>query len=210
MELKNKKINFLGDSITEGCGASAPELGFVDVMKHRFGLAEARNYGIGGTRIARQQVPSDWTRFDQDFCSRYEKMDPDADVIVVFGGTNDHGHGDAAFGCEADRTPDTFRSACHVLFAGLLKTFPQAKIIVVTPLHRAEEGPKNGNGPTLTDYVQVIRETAAQYSLPVLDLFETSAINASTLSVLTDDGLHPNDQGHAVLAEEIGAFLHTL
>ena len=53
MELTGKKINFLGDSITEGCCATSPEKGYVDVMKRKYRLTEARNYGIGGTRIAR-------------------------------------------------------------------------------------------------------------------------------------------------------------
>ena len=210
MDLQGKKINFLGDSITEGCGASSPELGFVSVMGSSYALAEARNYGIGGTRIARQQVPSLETRYDGDFCGRYSGMDPDADIIIVFGGTNDHGHGDAPFGCDADQTVDTFHGACHVLFSGLKQTFPQALIVVATPLHRAEEGPKAGSGATLSDYVQVIRNTAAQYSLPVLDLFETSAICSDSLEELTTDGLHPNDAGHAVLAREIGEFLKKL
>lgn len=211
MELTNQKINFLGDSITEGCCATAPELGYVEVMKKLYALAEARNYGIGGTRIARQRVPSEEAKFDQDFCSRYADMDPDADVIFVFGGTNDHGHGDAPLGCGSDRTPDTFYGACHVLFSGLQKAFPKAKIVVATPLHRVEESnPKTDSGAILKDYVDIIRAVAAEYSLPVLNLFETSAINPDTMDTLTTDGLHPNDEGHTILAKEIGSFLQSL
>ena len=210
MELKNKKINFLGDSITQGCCATTEARGFVEVMKRMYDLAAARNYGIGGTRIARQLGVYDWTRSDGDFCSRYKEMDPDADIIFVFGGTNDHGHGDAPFGCDRDRTTDTFHGACHVLFAGLKEAFPTALIAVATPLHRGEEGPKAGFGATLADYVRVIRDIAGQYGLPVLDLFETSAINLETLDTLTTDALHPNDEGHAILAREIGEFLQGL
>lgn len=211
MELKGKKINFLGDSITEGCCATVPELGYVEVMKAKFALAEARNYGIGGTRIARQRMPSIEAKFDLDFCSRFPEMDPDADIIFVFGGTNDHGHGDAPMGCDSDRTPDTFCGACHALFSGLRNAFPEAVIVVATPLHRVEENnPKPDSGALLKDYVAVIRATAAHYGLPVLDLFETSAINLDTMDRLTTDGLHPNDEGHTILAEEIGAFLQAL
>ena len=77
--------------------------------------------------------------------------------------------------------------------------------MVLTPLHRAEENREDGI--TLEDYVNQIRKIAPQYGLPVLDLYETSAINRETLASLTDDGLHPNDQGHHILAHEIGAFL---
>lgn len=211
MELKNKKINFLGDSITEGCCATYPEWGYVDVMKHQYGLAAARNYGIGGTRIARQRKPSEEAKFDRDFCSRVAEMDADADIVVVFGGTNDHGHGDAPLGAASDRTPDTFIGACHCLYASLLEKFPRSRIVVLTPLHRAVE--TREDGIELKDYVNLIKETALQYGLTVLDLYETSTIQAHIPEIaakLTTDGLHPNDKGHAILAEEIGEFLLTL
>ena len=207
MELKNKKINFLGDSITEGAGASIYENCYVEVLKRKFSLAEARNYGIGGTRIARQRIPSAEAKFDRDFPSRVGEMDQDADMVVVFGGTNDHGHGDAPIGCESDRTPDTFIGACHTLYASLKEKF-SCPIVVLTPLHRALENREDGI--ELKDYVNLIKEIAPQYGLPVLDLYEKSAINIATLSELTGDGLHPNDRGHEILAEEIGKYLQTL
>ena len=111
MELTGKKINFLGDSITEGCCATAPELGYVEALKRTCGLASVRNFGIGGTRIARQRIPSEEPKYDRDFGSRIAEMDPDADIVIVFGGTNDHGHGDAPLGTDSDRTPDTFWGA---------------------------------------------------------------------------------------------------
>ena len=204
MELKNKKINFLGDSITEGAGASVYENGYVEVLKRQYALGSARNYGIGGTRIARQRIPSAEAKFDRDFPSRVAEMDPDADIVVVFGGTNDHGHGDAPMGREQDRTADTFIGACHVLYASLREKFA-CPIVVLTPLHRAVE--TRGDGIELKDYVNQIKAIAAQYGLPVLDLYEKSAINRETLAALTGDGLHPNDEGHRILAREIGEYL---
>ena len=207
MELKNKKINFLGDSITEGAGASVYENCYVEVLKRAFSLAEARNYGIGGTRLAKQRIPSIEPKFDRDFPSRVCEMDAEADLVVVFGGTNDHGHGDAPFGVDSDRTPDTFIGACHYLYASLKEKF-SCPIVVLTPLHRAEED--RADGITLGDYVNQIRKIAPQYGLPVLDLYDTSAINRETLAALTGDGLHPNDEGHSILAREIGEYLRKL
>ena len=206
MKLKNIKINFLGDSITEGCCATNNQ-GYVEILGETWGLA-ARNYGIGGTRIARQRKPSENPRFDLDFCSRFPGMDPDADVIVVFGGTNDHGHGDAPMGTDSDRTPDSFIGACHYLISGLQEQFPKTKIVVLTPLHRQEES--RADGVELKDYVNHLRRVADFYHLPVLDLYEKSQINLATLSALTTDGLHPNDAGHRILAQEVAAFLQTL
>ena len=97
MELTGKKINFLGGSITEGAGASSPETCYVADMHRLYNLAAARNYGIGGTRIAPQKEVSAEPVWDQDFLGRYAKMDDDADFVVVFGGTNDFGHGLAVY-----------------------------------------------------------------------------------------------------------------
>lgn len=113
MKLDGLAINFLGDSITEGCGTSGPEKTFAQVLARSCHLSAARNYGIGGTRIARQRTPSADSRIDRDFCRRAAEMDPNADIIVVFGGTNDFGHGDAPFGTPQDRSPDSFYGACH-------------------------------------------------------------------------------------------------
>ena len=214
MELRGLKVNFLGDSITQGSCASRQENCYVEILSRSCALSAARNYGIGGTRIARQSVPSENPKYDRDFCSRVEEMDLDADLVLVFGGTNDHGHGDAPLGTDADRTADTFHGACHVLYQKLLARFPKARIVVLTPLHRAEDRvPKADAGAILADYVEIIRKTAVQYGLPILDLFETSAIRADIPEIAaryTTDGLHPNDEGHALLAREIESWLSAL
>ena len=85
MKLEGAKINFLGDSITEGVGTSNVENVFHAVLKRNAGLAEARNYGIGGTRFALQtgtpQRPKDnWVDINS-FCERFDKMDDDADAV---------------------------------------------------------------------------------------------------------------------------------
>lgn len=54
MKLEGLKINFLGDSITEGVGVSTPENIYWNRLSRDCNLAEARGYGIGGTRFAKQ------------------------------------------------------------------------------------------------------------------------------------------------------------
>ena len=53
MELQNKTVLFLGDSITEGVGVSAPDKSFVSVFG-KLTHVNTVNYGISGTRIARK------------------------------------------------------------------------------------------------------------------------------------------------------------
>ena len=218
MDIRNKKINFLGDSITEGHGCADPENCFASRIARDYG-AVCRNYGIGGTRVARQKQPSENPKHDLDFVGRYEKMDPNADIVVVFGGTNDFGHGDAPIGEMADRTPDTFYGALHLLYTGLINRYPAARIVVLTPLHRFFEESNYGSGRktvpsgTLNDYVRIIRQVAEYYSLPVLDLYAASGLQPNVPVIqerYVPDGLHPNDEGHRILAEQIAAFLMKL
>lgn len=214
MELKGIKANFLGDSITEGAGVPDQKYAYWSVLKDRYGLAEARCYGIGGTRIARQQKPSEKPRWDLDFCSRVEGMDPDADLVVVFGGTNDFGHGDAPFGTPADRTVDTFYGALHVLMRSLIEKYPAATIVFMTPLHRAVEFKEDRpDVPPLAAYVHAIKEVAEYYGIPVMDLFANSNIQPQIpvqKELFTKDGLHPNIAGAARIAERLGNFLLAL
>lgn len=52
-------------------------------------LREAYNYGIGGTRLAHQYVPSEKPRYDVCFCGRAYNIDRESDLIVVYGGVNE-------------------------------------------------------------------------------------------------------------------------
>lgn len=212
MNLNGLKINFLGDSITEGHGCSSEATRFTSRIAAEYG-AITRNYGIGGTRIAPQSQVSAEPRWDLDFISRVPDMNADADLIVVFGGTNDFGHGEAPFGDFSDRTADTFCGALHALYTALLEKYPETTIMVMTPLHRDFEDNPNMHGKVLHDYVDTIRRTAEYYGLPVLDLFAVSGIQPA-VPVMKEkfmpDGLHPNDAGHVILTNKIVKFIESL
>lgn len=221
MELKNIKANFLGDSITQGCGTSSPDKVFHALIKEKYGLAEARNYGKGGTRIARQSEIKDPDEpRDKDFILRAEDMDPDADLIVVFGGTNDYGNGQAAIGNIEDKTMFTFYGAVRVLCVNLIKQYPNAQIVFMTPLHRWNENGGLGTWKPdgvvqhpLKDYAKAIKDVCEQFAIPVLDLFGAGGmpIHVSEYAkIYTTDGLHPNDKGHEILANKLGKFLENL
>ena len=141
-------------------------------------------------------------------------MPDDADLVLVFGGTNDYGHGDAPFGEFSDRTNDTYIGACHFLFSELIKKYPAARIVVMTPCQRTGgNNPSAANGRPLIDYVDAMKEVAAYYSLPVLDLYRAGGICPDVeahRNLFMPDGLHPNDAGAYRLAETMAAFLQTL
>lgn len=217
MELQGKKIVFLGDSITEGACATKIENSYWGVLGKLSG-AIVKGFGIGGTRIAEQMVKTEAREDHLPFISRVDTMDTDADIVVVFGGTNDYGHGDAPLGRMTDRTNDTFYGAMHNLCVALIERYSKALIVIMTPLHRTnEESLINERGvrnvATLKDYVYAEKEVAEYYSLPVLDLFTTSSLNPNIpviKEMYLNDGLHPNDAGHELIAKRLLGFLNTL
>ncbi len=217
MDLSGKIISFLGDSITEGHGLT-------DIENERFdhriakavGTRTTHNYGVGGTRIAHQRMPSEKARHDLCFCGRAYDIAPDSDVIVVFGGTNDYGHGDAPFGTIQDSTPATFCGGVDYLLRLLRELYPAAQLVLLTPMRRqgdlqpSDHPSKLPDAKPLLEYCRILEKKAAQYGVPVLKLYEQLAIDPNCESdrlAYVPDGLHPNGSGHALLAECILSFL---
>ena len=218
MDLQGKRIAFLGDSITEGAGTSSIEHVYWKVVEKETG-AQCFGYGIGGTRIAPQRTKSAEEVWDKYFGSRVDEMIPDADVVVVFGGTNDFGHGDAALGHMEDRTLDTFYGSMHALMVQLIEKYPAAQLVVMTPLHRLSEdeddyhetgSPRQGK---LIRYVDAVCEVAAYYGVPVVDLYRTCSIQPKVpvmMELYMPDGLHPNDAGNVLVAKRLLSVLKAL
>ena len=210
------KINFLGDSITQGVGTTKTYLQF---LQEKFGV-ESRNYGISGSSISDLSTP---------MFSRALTMDEDADYVFVFGGTNDF-NGGVSLGklyTLSDSTKiatddtSTFYGALHTLCVNLINRYPDKKIVLMTPIHREHFGGQptefetNAQGLYLTDYVNAIKEVGEWYSIPVLDLYATSGLNPNIpihkeKFFSPTDGLHPKAEGHEVIANRIKAFLNTI
>lgn len=207
-----KKIAFLGDSITAGAGASASENRYSSVLCKKLGVQEL-NYGIGGTRIAKQTIPSEQPNYDKDFIERAKIIDKDADFVFVFGGTNDYGHGDAEFGCADDKSPYTFYGALNTLINYLLAFFPKEKICFILPLSRknendiyGESGKQKKPRPILNEYRKAIERKCQEYSIEVLS-FNDVFTEEKVCNGLTVDGLHPTNEGHNILANLLFDYL---
>ena len=201
MELKNAKINFLGDSITQGQGFTP----YVTVIKEKYGLSEANNCGIGGTRIAKQTKPLTHI-FDMYFGLRAKVMPKDVDAVVVFGGTNDYGHGDSKMGDIDSTDVYTFYGALNSLITDLKTDYPNSKIVFLTPIRRSTEHCRNHNGKILEDYVNAIIDVTKKHNIPVIDLFRSEIFDPNDVN-LVPDGLHPNNEGQAILADYIAKEL---
>ena len=225
MNIQGFKVNFLGDSITEGVGVTdIAGCRYDNRLKVLCGLSAVNNYGISGTRLAHQIHASENPRFDLCFCGRAFDMDPTANMVIVYGGVNDYIHGDAPFGEMGDTTQATFCGAVYFLMHYLRETYGDKPILFVTPArmflrHEVDDllpsvhPRKQAEGKVLLSYVDVILETAKQFGIPVLDLYRNLGLDPHDQAVFdayTVDGLHFNDAGHAVLANCMKEFIESL
>lgn len=220
METKDKILNVLGDSITEGANATAFDKSYHQVLKKLGDFKEVNAYGIGGTRIARQTVLLDGEKAEDNFISRCEKMKSGADIVIIFGGTNDYGHGDAPFGKVTDNTDETFCGACNVLFTKIRRLYEAAQIIVLLPLQRlysdnprGQDGKKAVETGTLEEYSVALKKIAEKHQLIVCNLRDDELLNPNDEEKdkkYFGDGLHPNDVGHEILADRIYKFIKEL
>lgn len=209
------KILFLGDSITEGVGASCEATRYVNLVGAMTGH-EVHNYGVGGTRIARQIPVYNKTIWNYDFRLRLTIMPECADMVFIFGGTNDYGHGRLPLGTPADKS-GSFCSELKLLIDELIEKYGKEKLCFMLPLHRYfEDGiackGESGTemGATLAQYVQTMREIIGGYGIDYIDLYENGFARpavANGTDGYTVDGLHPNDKGCQVIADRVCEYL---
>ena len=202
-------INVLGDSITEGALASSEDKTFVSTLA-RLLNCKVNNYGISGSRIAKQLVPSAEPRFDLFFGSRVKDLVP-ADLVIVFGGTNDYGHGDASIGNIEDKTPDTFYGGMNYLISELLKKYRKEQILFILPLYRINEDDPLGDHLrkeatlSLQGYRDIMSEVLQSNNINYLDIKDN--LGRPGENDHFGDGLHPNDKGHRLIAELLAKYI---
>lgn len=127
----------------------------------------------------------------------YDTIDSDADLISIFGGTNDFGN-DVTIGTSTDVVDTTFWGAYRIIIEGLLTSHGSAGLFLYTIPKRnyLSGGLINGNGDSVEDFNFVIRSLASEYSLPVVDLYNEWGVSALNMLDFTTDNLHPNEAGH--------------
>lgn len=126
-----------------------------------------------------------------------------------------------------NKEPGTVRGRINIALEKLKKRYPDSQIVLMTPIHRANfvAGKTNVQPPEcwpnviglhIEDYVNCVKEAAAIWSCPVIDLYSDSGLIPCTGEYAkyfrhpTLDGLHPNGLGHERLAKTIYYRLHSM
>lgn len=196
-------IGVMGDSITSQGGGAG---GYVTRLRADFGTVI--NYGISSTLICAD--PS----YSNSFVERYQNMVNNLDILVVMGGINDYYHADE-FGTADSTDTTTFYGALNVLVPALANKYLGKEVVFMTPLPAYYLGHSTDvNGPSghpLKDFRDAIIEVCNRHGVQVLDLWAVSGMdlaNSSTArEMFTNDGLHPNSDGHERIYRRLLNFL---
>ena len=210
-------MNILGDSITWGYNPITEkqiERSYSVILKEKLNLKELRNYGINSSTLA------DNKNAYEPMCNRYKNMDNNADIVAIFGGTNDYGRED--FGVKLGKIDDkntyTVYGALNSMCLGLKQKYPNSVIFFITPLQRAyiDKGCnfkyatniKNNLGYTLEDVANAIKEVCKINKIFVFDLYNNCDIRTKKDCIkYIPDGLHPTDEYHEILANKINNYI---
>ncbi len=222
-----KKIVCIGDSITAGSGATVGINDYVTVLGQLLGADMTRLGLAGSVMCTGGHKPCNYEKLG--------KIPAYADIVTVYMGVNDWDHARSGengyYGLGEPGTDDTttFYGALKMWCDKVaeLKALPEYEntvFIFCTPTITSwnvqvtsekdwDPLKQNQCGYTLRDYCVAIMQVCASYGIPVLDLnvysglYYNSSDDNNAVSLYTD-GIHPNPQGHAMIAAAISEFLY--
>ena len=207
-EPTKKIIDILGDSITYGVGANPSTNRYADKLGEYLN-ATIINHGVSGSKISNvsgDSVPS--------FLDRKDQISSDANIILVFGGTNDYWHKATNLGDPSSTSESEYNGALNILIEYLQTNHPTAAIYFVTPPNQQYSGSTcdtdHGHG-VLKDFRDATLARCSEHGIPVIDLYGISGMdiahNAKHLAQYSTDGVHPNNAGYDKIARTIAAYL---
>lgn len=179
-------VYFLGDSYTGGSDMGGNDFaGWPTIVANQFGWVPTLD-GRGGSGYL-QTGPGEGAG---PFSARLQAaIDAAPDVLIVAGGINDA----AVF------STDEIAAAATEQLTALQSALPNTRIVVVGPFYPTAPAPQEW-----VDADAAIAGVAASLGLPyvqTLPWFEGGAVE------IGEDGTHPTDAGHAVLAQRIAEAL---
>ena len=206
------KIVFLGDSITQQ--AEDFEDGFISLIRQN--LVQDK-FELVGKGISGNKVSDLLTRYKSDV------IDLNPDIVFIYIGINDVWH-KYDFGTGSDI--DLYEKGLRTIISDIKSL--GSKIILCTPTVIGEntgdfvlgnqfkdvETMEKMNGD-LDTFSEVVRKLSNEYETELLDLrkifmdyLAENNINNDAAGILTTDGVHLNEQGNKLIADQMIKFIN--
>jgi lysophospholipase L1-like esterase len=195
---KKKRVIFFGDSITEQAAKPGGFIVKIDSMLQKNGLKD--NYDLVGAGVSSNKVYDLYLRLEDDVLNK------NPDIVVIFIGVNDVWH-KRSFGTGTDA------NKFEVFYSAILKKLADKNIkaILCTPAAIGEKTDvSNEQDGDLNKYCNIVRDLAAKNNLPMIDLrklfigynLKNNPENKDR-GILTRDGVHLNETGNQLVADEM-------
>ena len=206
------KIVFLGDSITQQ--AEDFEDGFISIIRQN--LVQDK-FELVGKGISGNKVSDLLTRYKSDV------LDLNPDIVFIYIGINDVWH-KYDFGTGSDI--DLYEKGLRTIISDIKSL--GSKIVLCTPTVIGEntgdfvlgnqfkdvETMEKMNGD-LDTFSEVVRKLSNEYETELLDLrkifmdyLAENNINNDAAGILTTDGVHLNERGNKLIADQMIKFIN--
>ncbi|MGF2198601.1 SGNH/GDSL hydrolase family protein [Enterococcus casseliflavus] len=196
-DVPKMKVYGIGDSISTTSYASNPYWKLINERSAKLAITvDAKS----GSRIVKADDRTD------SLAERYTAVGSGYDMVYIFMGTND-AQGSVPIGEIGSTDVTTIKGSLNVAITHWMNTYPKMKIAIITPIQR------NGNlAGRLRTYTDAIIEIAEKYGIPYFDGLKNSMYltNVEVRTTLSTDGLHPNNDGHAYIANRFESFLSSI
>ena len=199
-----KTLTVIGDSITAGYGVTKP---YPTWLGEKLGLRTVTNLGVNGERLSGMAVVVNSATI--------------SDVNLVFGGTNDFALDNLPLGelyslsnnqMIPNMDTSTFYGVVNTVCVNAIKRFKGKRFFLVTPIHREvfsgqpSDRQPNTAGLYLYQYVDAMEKSTEFWGVQLINLYKSFMYNPNISEIKsayfqTNDGLHPNETGHEMLAD---------
>ena len=198
---KPTRVVFFGDSITQ---AGVQPGGYITLLQK---MLLADKFELMGAGVSGNKIYDLYLRMDDDVLAKKP------DVVMIWVGVNDVWHKNTSgTGTDPDKFVKFYEAVVKKLQAA------NARVVLVTPATIGEKTDfSNQQDGDLNLYSQLIRNLAAKYNLPVVDLrkeFLAHNLKANTdnkdRGVLTSDRVHLNEVGNQFVADQMAKLLRSM
>ena len=192
--------------------------GYDSVINDALSMASLTKSIVGRDNTVQQTIMANWggmEHFPETIAQLLEIDFSKVQVLLIGHTLNDYHAGEPIEDDGQWDNEHTFVGALRSTIRTLQKAYPDLRIILVSAPYTwyrehnltCEEYVLGGN--ILEDYVNAQSAVAKETGVELIDLYHESYPHESweDCATYTKDGLHPNEQGRAVLAQAIAEYL---
>lgn len=207
-----KKVVFEGDSITDSDYNPAYNgKSWADYLANKLKMTIASNMALGGSSISTYNSSgSVVTRITSN------SYPSDTKLFCIMAGTNDW-NSNVALGDIDSTNTSTILGALNTIIDHLQTNYPDATIVIMTPMHRSGMRTATRTAGTLSDVAEAYEKVCMNWGVNCINTLKEFGMNAYNTTVANkfyveqnSDWLHPNPAGHKRIAIRMAGYISTL